>query len=75
MAAPTAAAVALHPLPSGERAPFAACVRLTPELRAALQAHAGSAAAGSVTFTAAGAGAVRGPAALGATDEATGSEH
>lgn len=66
MAAPTAAAVALHPLPPGQAAPFAACVRLTPELRAALQAQAAApgAAAASVTFNAAGAGAVRGCAAL-----------
>ena len=61
MASPSAAAVALHPLPPGERAPFAACVRLTPELRAALLQHAAAPgdAPASVTFSAAGAGAVR----------------
>ena len=61
MASPHAAAVALHPRPGGGRSPFAACVRLTPELRAALLQHAAApgAAAASVTFSAAGAGAVR----------------
>lgn len=58
---PSAGAVALHPLPAGGVAPFAACVRLTAELRAALLAHAQAphGAAASVTFSAAGAGAVR----------------
>ncbi len=54
-----AAPLPLLPFAGGGPPPFAACVRLTPELRSALLAHAATPGGASVTFHAAGGASVR----------------
>jgi hypothetical protein len=58
-AAAGALCLPLLPAPPGAPPPFAACVRLTPELRAALLAHAAAPGGAAVTFHAAGTSSVR----------------